>query len=293
MLVELAELGFEYAELSHGIRISLVPGILKAVQDKVISISSLHNFCPLPVGVMGAAPNLYEPTASHHRERVLWYNNTLRTIEFAERIDCDRIVMHSGKVRLLFGNPGQKLQDAFQSAAGMDSDQLRIAREKGLVRLNRKKKEFMKRLRESCGHIAERARQAGVRIGIENREAFSELPLDADMKPFLEELQELEVFGYWHDTGHAQLKERMGLLDHREFLTSLRPYLIGFHLHDVDEKNRDHQVPGTGVIDWSILADNLRDGDVVILELSPVLKKEQVLQSRDFLVGKMPVLTGK
>ena len=32
MLNEIRELGFEYAELSHGIRLSLVDGIQKAVQ---------------------------------------------------------------------------------------------------------------------------------------------------------------------------------------------------------------------------------------------------------------------
>jgi hypothetical protein len=33
-------------------------GILKAVAAGEINISSLHNFCPLPVGVTHAAPNL-------------------------------------------------------------------------------------------------------------------------------------------------------------------------------------------------------------------------------------------
>ena len=31
MLQEIRDLGFEYAELSHGIRLSLVPGIMDAV----------------------------------------------------------------------------------------------------------------------------------------------------------------------------------------------------------------------------------------------------------------------
>ena len=32
MLREIREMGFEYAELSHGIRISLLPGIFEAVE---------------------------------------------------------------------------------------------------------------------------------------------------------------------------------------------------------------------------------------------------------------------
>jgi len=35
MLREIRDLGFEYAELSHGIRVSLVPGIIGAVEAGV------------------------------------------------------------------------------------------------------------------------------------------------------------------------------------------------------------------------------------------------------------------
>ena len=71
MLREIRDLGFEYAELSHGIRISLMPGILEAVDAGEIRISTLHNFCPLPVGVTHAAPNLYEFSAERARDREL------------------------------------------------------------------------------------------------------------------------------------------------------------------------------------------------------------------------------
>ena len=60
MLREIRGLGFDCAELSHGTRISLLPGILDAVDAGEIRISSLHNFCPLPMGINHAAPNLYE-----------------------------------------------------------------------------------------------------------------------------------------------------------------------------------------------------------------------------------------
>ena len=63
MLQEMAALGFKSVELSHGIRITLVPGILKAVEDGIVTVTSTHNFCPLPTGVVQAAPNLFEPSA--------------------------------------------------------------------------------------------------------------------------------------------------------------------------------------------------------------------------------------
>ena len=50
MLREISGLGFDRVELSHGIRISLVPGILKAVEAGVVKVTSTHNFCLLPMG---------------------------------------------------------------------------------------------------------------------------------------------------------------------------------------------------------------------------------------------------
>src|ERR1043166_5590806 len=85
MLREIRQLGFEYAELSHGTRISLLPGILEAVDAGEIKISSLHNFCPLPIGVNYAAPILYQFSAERPRGRGRAPRYTLKTMEFAGR----------------------------------------------------------------------------------------------------------------------------------------------------------------------------------------------------------------
>jgi hypothetical protein len=69
MLREIRELGFDHAELSHGTRISLLPGIIEAVEAGEMNISSLHNFCPLPLGVNTSAPNLYRLSAEKQAER--------------------------------------------------------------------------------------------------------------------------------------------------------------------------------------------------------------------------------
>jgi hypothetical protein len=63
------ELGFDSIELGHGIRISLMPGIQKMFDAGEVRFSSLHNFCPLPVEVMGASPDCYQFSASHPKER--------------------------------------------------------------------------------------------------------------------------------------------------------------------------------------------------------------------------------
>src|SRR3954468_22472088 len=98
MLREIRDLGFEYAELSHGIRISLLPGVFKAVEAGEIKISSLHNFCPLPMGVNHAAPNIFKFTADNPRERENAVRHTLKTIETAVRLKAQLVVLHMGCV---------------------------------------------------------------------------------------------------------------------------------------------------------------------------------------------------
>src|SRR5882724_6843434 len=98
MLAEIRDLGFEYAELSHGTRISLLPGILEAVGAGEIKISSVHNFCPLPIGVNYSAPNLYKFSDERPRDRELAERHTRKTIEFAARVKAPVIVLHLGNI---------------------------------------------------------------------------------------------------------------------------------------------------------------------------------------------------
>src|SRR5438552_25514 len=94
MLREIRDLGFEYAELSHGVRISLLPGIIEAVDGGEIRISTLHNFCPLPMGVNQASPNLFKFSSQQSRERENAWRYSLKTLETAQRLQA----MHLGSL---------------------------------------------------------------------------------------------------------------------------------------------------------------------------------------------------
>src|SRR5580704_15875894 len=100
MLLEIADLGFEYAELSHGTRISLLPGIIEAVEAGEMQISSLHNFCPLPVGVNNSAPNLYRLSAEKPAERENAFRYTRKTIELAGMLEAPVVVLHYGSMEM-------------------------------------------------------------------------------------------------------------------------------------------------------------------------------------------------
>src|SRR5438105_7759010 len=100
MLREIRDLGFQYAELSHGIRISLLPGVLEGVDAGEIKISTLHNFCPLPMGINHAAPNIFKFTALDRKERENAFKHTLKTLETAERVAAKLVVLHMGEIEM-------------------------------------------------------------------------------------------------------------------------------------------------------------------------------------------------
>src|SRR6266478_5403961 len=96
MLREIVDLGFDCVELGHGIRISLMPGIQQMFESGKIKFSSLHNFCPLPVEVLGASPDCYQFSSAYPSERERAVKQTLQTIDFAERLGAPFVVMHLG-----------------------------------------------------------------------------------------------------------------------------------------------------------------------------------------------------
>ena len=66
----------------------------------------------------------------------------------------------------------------------------------------------------------------------------------------------------------------------------MAPRLYGFHLHDVSDSGRDHQVPGTGTVDFGMVSEFVRPEHILVLELSPKLTVEEVLRSRDNIIQK-------
>jgi sugar phosphate isomerase/epimerase len=285
MLREMVGLGFDHVELSHGIRITLVPGILTAVEKGVVQVSSTHNFCPLPTGVVQAAPNLFEPSSLEHREHDQWLRHTKRSIDFAAQVKARVLVCHLGSVNFFWFNPTRDLRTYLRDHpdAGRTPDDrgYHALVEKSLVKLRKRMKPFWEQTKASVNEIFDYATQKGIRLGFENREKFDELPLDADWTDFLSGLPASAPVGYWHDSGHADIKEGMGLLKHREHLEKMAPRAIGFHLHDVNAQGNDHQGIGQGHIDFKMISSFWRPEHLLTIELGPRATVEEVRASKE------------
>jgi sugar phosphate isomerase/epimerase len=272
MLREIRDFGFEYAELSHGTRISLLPGILEAVDAGEIKISSLHNFCPLPMGVNNSAPNLYQFSSDRPRERELAHRYTLKTLEMAERVKAPAVVLHLGSVEIK--NYTDKLKEMVGRGERESPKYERLCSELEEKREARKEP-FLERVKEMLRELLPVAESRGVRLGAENREAVEELPFEGDFQFLFREFKSHNLM-YWHDTGHAQIKENLGFLLHRMHLESLQDRLGGFHIHDVEFPGRDHRPPGSGTVDFAALKPFVKPEHLKIFEFSPSLTVEEV-----------------
>lgn len=281
MLDEIRELGFEYAELSHGIRISLVPGILEAVQAGGIRISSVHNFCPLPMGVNKAAPNLYQCSARYPREVESCWKYTMKTLETAERVQASAVILHLGSVEmrdyteklLSMVKRGQQNEERYQRLC-MEAEEKRESRKEG----------FLARSIQFVERLIPEAENRGLKLGIENREALEEIPFEPDF-PFLFKTLDHPAVIYWHDVGHAQIKENLGFISHRMHLESLQRWLGGMHIHDVEFPGRDHRPPGAGTVDFAALKPFVTPDAIKVFELSPRLSTEEVRRGVDHVLS--------
>lgn len=272
MLNEIRELGFEYAELSHGIRVSLLQGIFEAVDREEIKISSLHNFCPLPLGVNHAAPNIFQFSALRSSERQSALRHTLRTIETAARVGAKVVVLHLGSVDM--PDYTDRLRKMAREGKG-NSEQYKKLCSEALLKREKFKRHHIDNVFSILHQITEEARKNGVKLGIENREALEEIPFETDFELFFREFND-STLGYWHDTGHAQIKENLGFIHHRIHLEGLQNRLLGFHIHDVKYPDVDHTPPGMGEIDFAGLRPFVKPEHIKVFELSPALDAEMV-----------------
>lgn len=285
MIAEIAALGFNHVELSHGIRLSLVPGIVRALEEGLVRVSSTHNFCPLPPGVTTAAPNVFTPSSSDQRVTTQWLRYTRRSIEFARQVGAAVVVAHLGDVEFGWFNPARRVASAEHRHDGTrpgELDRLRRLAAECVAKAGQRKAAPWGRTIAHLEEMLPYAQANGITLGGENREKCDELPLDADFPALLERFPAGSGLASWHDTGHAHLKEKAGLIRHEEFLAGNAPRLAGFHLHDVRGFN-DHLPPGTGEVDFKMVARHIRPEHILVLELHPRLNPPAVVAARDYL----------
>jgi sugar phosphate isomerase/epimerase len=275
MLQEILELGFQNVELGHGIRLTLVEGILKMVEAGGVKITSLHNFCPLPPEIPRASPDCYQLSSQLDGERERAVRHTFKTIDFAKRVGAKFVVMHLGSVPVA-DYTGELVKLAEQ---GRHLSKEYVALKLDAVRQREAKQEkpFF-RMIECLRRVVDYAGERGIKLGIESRHSFEEIPSEREMLDVLARMDPA-IVGYWHDFGHVQVKHNIGFLDHFEWLSHVAPRLLGCHLHDTKWPGRDHLAPFMGDVEYHRLIPLLPKDTLYVFEMSPRRTKEEITTS--------------
>jgi sugar phosphate isomerase/epimerase len=273
MLHEVRALGFEHAELGHGTRLSLLEGVQKAVTEGDIKISSLHNFCPLPFGVMGPAPDYYLPSSRDEGERHAAVQHTLRTIDWAANLGAKVVVLHLGRVQMR--NYTMRLLD-LHAAGKASTPKFQRLREKGVAVRNKKRQKHLDQVYRTLEAVLPHAREVGVKLGMETRFGIEEIPDEQEADQILTRFG-TETILYWHDVGHAAVKEVLGLMVMESILGRFRGRTLGMHLQDFAPPDEDHQPPGFGTFDFARLTPFVTDDMPLVWEIHPDWKAEQIV----------------
>jgi len=275
MLREILDLGFDCAELGHGIRISLMPGVQKMFEAGKIQFSSLHNFCPLPVEVLGASPDCYQFSSPNSSERERAVKQTFQTIDFAERFGAPFVVLHLGEVRM---------RPATDSLIDLAKEGKLLSRKYVREKLRAIKKReaaappYLQRAKDCLRRVVDYAASKSVKLGVEGRRGYEEIPSERELPTLLDEMNSPQL-GYWHDFGHIQIKANLEFLDHAEWLQQIGPRTFGCHVQDCIWPAQDHQPPFAGDVDLDRLVPMLPPDCAFVWEMSPRKTAEEIQQS--------------
>ena len=270
-------LGFTRFELNHAINSAMLEGLSL---DGMIA--SVHEPCPADISTATLRQRnwlISAPDEDRRRQGVL---ATRRSLDLARELGAQVVIVHPGQVDI-----DPRLEAALLDLYRRDqSDTPEYAHAKEqLVAARAAQAEInMQAARRSLLELAEHAARMGLRLGLENRYHYFEIPLPDELEMLLD-LGCDGVIGYWHDVGHAQALEHLGFFSHQEWLSRFAPRIVGVHLHDI-VGIRDHLAPGLGQIDWDMVARYLPDNALRTCECQPVNSPQQVAAGARWLVEK-------
>ena len=272
-----ADAGYDAIEVSH----STTPEKLREILDSgILPVTSIHQPAPL-VEVDGGKSNHDLNLASTKRsEHARALRHALRSVEWAAEAGASAVVVHLGEVEGSFSGTTAELYRLFRQH-GIRDNRAAEARAEMEQRRAEAAPANLEAARESLEQLVAAARPHGIVIGLENRLDFHQIPLPAESIALMEGFAPDEV-GHWHDTGHAEVLDRLGFLPHRAWFDELGDRLAGAHVHDV-RGVVDHRAPGTAQLDWEMVAGGLASLDAITLEIDQRETDDDVRAAPDFL----------
>lgn len=279
LIDEILSLGFDRVELGYDTRVDLVAGIKQRVAAGAVRVDSLHNFCPVPMVAMSSGPEIYTLADPDPRVRQNAVTHTTNTIRFAAELGAPYVVCHAGNVAM--EHYSRSLWDL--AAAGRQFTP-QFEKTKMRMQLERDKRapKQLQFLEEGVAKLLPVLEETKVALCFENLPSWESIPTEIELETLLKKFNSPRV-RYWHDVGHGQIRQNIGLINQDRWLDRLRPWLAGMHVHDVVPPAMDHVMPPRGKVDFSRLKTVAQTDIVRVIEPSSRAPREDVETGFKFL----------
>jgi sugar phosphate isomerase/epimerase len=196
----------------------------------------------------------------------------LRTIDFAASLGAPIVVLHLGRVEMR--DYTEKLMELFAHGRAAEPKFERV-RIKAITVRAKKRQKYFDQVRRTLDEILPRAKELKITLGIETRFGIEEIPSEDEVGELLN-IYGTESLAYWHDIGHAQVKENFGFASHESLLKRYQGRTAGMHLQDFAPPAFDHQPPGFGTFDFTRLTPWITPSMSLIWEIHKGWTAEQV-----------------
>jgi sugar phosphate isomerase/epimerase len=269
------EVGFASFELNHGVNSEM----LASVQLNGYRITSVHEPCPADLSPSQLKERDWLISALDEENRRRGAAAVRRSIDLAQQLGAAAVIVHPGRV-LMDETLEASLAQLFREGKRHTPEYERILAQMTAERAERAPA-HLAAVRRSLAELADHATRLGVRLGLENRDHYFEIPLIDELDALLSNGYG-ETVGYWHDIGHAQKSEFKGYGPHEAWLTRFADKMIGVHLHDIIGME-DHLAAGAGQMPWEMVAKYLPRGVLRTCEFQNTNSAEQVAGGLRFL----------
>ncbi len=268
-------MGFESIELNHQVDSSM----LERVDLHRQAIGGLHEPCPADISVEDLKSRDWLISSPDEDCRRHGVEAIRRSIDLAQSLRLPVIVVHAGMVSTEV-HLEQRLRSLFEAGQGA-SPEYESIREELINTRGRLIPACFASVKRSLRELLDYALASGVRLGLENRFHYYDIPSLDEMGELLAIADESRL-GFVYDVGHAEHLSRLGFYPHEEWLRRFSSRILEVHLHDM-RGVRDHLAPGLGEIDFDMVASYLPSSAIRTLEMKPSNTPEQVKDALRYL----------
>ncbi|MBN2190597.1 MAG: sugar phosphate isomerase/epimerase [Candidatus Aureabacteria bacterium] len=273
--------GFGKVELGFMHSNAFIHNFSSIYKDNGITVESLHNFCPYPVThKYPISPDIYNLSSENADEREKAVSNTLNTIDNAMELGARAVVLHLGYIpmnrlnKLVFNMYRKKVPENIYN----------LFLRHFLARRRRLSDKYLSYTMSALDKIVSRAKKNRIRIGIETRMYPHEVPDMTELGAILKKFND-PVLGYWHDTGHAEIKKKMKIEDSDRYFREYSGRIIGIHLHDARGIS-DHMAPGMGDIDFDAVLSAIPCDTIKVIEVHKPCEDAELMKGSEYLQRK-------